>query len=220
LLEALGDADARVRSLALVALASAKTPPKVLAPRIEAALKDQSSVVRGAALQIVPALGDARQPLAPAVAAALKDGDAEVRLPAVAAYASAENDVAKKIPVLAATLDDGDARVRRAAAASLGVLGDKAADAAPKLLALLRNESERGFALEVLRKLKVRAVPPLVEMLQVNDSAVRIFACEQLGGVGPDAHDAVPALQALLQDSQENVRAGAQHAIEKIEPPK
>ena len=50
--------------------------------------------------------------------------------------------------------------------------------------------------------------------------AVRVFACERLARVGLAAHEAIPALQGLLQDAQENVRSGAQQALEKIDPPK
>jgi len=220
LLEVLGDGDPRVRALALGALASAKTPPKILAPRVEAALKDPAPAVRRAALQIVPSLEDARAPLAPAIVHTFKDADVDVRIAAVAAFASAEGDAAKRLPTLAALLEDTDAGVRRAAVASLAALGEKGADAAPRLIPLLRNDSERGFALEALKKFKMRSVPPLIDMLEIHDDAVRIFACEQLGGVGPDARQAVPALQGLLHDAQDNVRAGAQKALEKIDPPK
>jgi HEAT repeat protein len=220
LLEVLADDDARVRALALSALASAKTASKILAPRVATALKDPSPAVRRAALQIVPTLEDARAPLMPAIVGTLKDSDVDVRIAAVTAFTSAEGDPAKRLPVLAAMLDDEDAGARRAAVASLAALGEKGADAAPRFIPLLRNDSERGFALEALKKFKMRAVPPLIDMLQVNDAAVRVFACERLASMGPDAREAIPPLQGLLQDAHENVRAEAQKAIEKIEPPK
>ena len=42
-------------------------------------------------------------------------------------------------------------------------------------------------------------------------------AVEALGGIGPDAKEAVPALKALLADKDEDVRAAAEEALSKIE---
>ena len=310
LIEALGDKDSRVRSVALEALVALKADPSLLLPRVEAGLKDPSPDVRLAALRLIPQLGDAAQPLASAVTAALADPDEtvrrtaiegvgpaghdamplllarvadpslrpaviaafgrlgaaaspavpklielipsspkelrsqifaalgkigpsanaalpaltealsdsspEIRAAALSAAAAIQPDHDKRVAVLSAGLDDADASVRKNAAAGLGALGEKAAAAAPRLIALLRRDGDRAFALDALRPMQLRAVAPLVEMLQVPDEYVRLYAAERLGRIAADNPEAVAALQPLIEDQHDTVRREARRALARV----
>jgi hypothetical protein len=58
----------------------------------------------------------------------------------------------------------------------------------------------------------------LAVALRMNDSpGVRMESADALGGLGPGAHEAVPALFAALTDPSEAVRASAARALSKID---
>jgi hypothetical protein len=63
-------------------------------------------------------------------------------------------------------------------------------------------------------------IASLIERLTNADLNVRSEAATAVGKIGPDARDAVPALTALLQDPNEEVRKVAATALEKINPVK
>ena len=56
----------------------------------------------------------------------------------------------------------------------------------------------------------------LVAALSERDAALRAKAAAALGGIGPDAQEAVPALASALADPSGNVAADAAHALGKI----
>ena len=152
----------------------------------------------------------------PALTTAVSDLDKDVRAAALAALAAVERDATKKLPVLAAAVEDPESTVRTVAMSWLGALGEPAAGAAPSLVKRLNVESDRGVALEALRKVKVRDVPSLIAMLKVSDGNIRVLACERLATLGPEAREALPHLQAVLQGAGERVRVQAQQTIDKI----
>jgi HEAT repeat protein len=56
------------------------------------------------------------------------------------------------------------------------------------------------------------------KMLGDSDSSIRYRAAESLGELGPDAKEAVPALQRALTDTVPAVRIRATNALSKIDP--
>jgi HEAT repeat protein len=63
------------------------------------------------------------------------------------------------------------------------------------------------------------AVPALVGALRDEHIEVRLAAAAALGRIGPAAAEAIPALTALLEQSDERFKNTIRSAIEKISPP-
>ena len=198
---------------AFARLGSAATPavPKLI-ELLPAAPKELRAQIFAAFAKIGPSANAALPPLTQA----LTDPDPEIRIAALTAAAAIQPDHEKRVALLSTGLDDADPNVRKNAAASLGALGDKAAAAAPKLIALLRRDSDRAFALDALRPMQLRAVPPLVEMLQVPDEYVRLYAAERLGRIAAENPEAVAALQPLIEDQHDTVRREARRALARV----
>jgi len=154
------------------------------------------------------------------LSSALKDNDAEIRAAAIGGFARAQPDKDAAATTALTLLSDPDQNVRRAAAGALGRLGETARDSATTpLVTLLDNDQDREFALDALRQLRIRTVPPLLPLLEHRDARVRVFACERLGRIGSEAQEAVPVLQKLAQsDAQPDfVRREARRAVQQIE---
>jgi hypothetical protein len=62
------------------------------------------------------------------------------------------------------------------------------------------------------------AVPLLADLLNDTERWVRFLAARELGAMGPDAAEAVPALVRAASDPDVLVRSGARHALRKIDP--
>jgi len=95
--------------------------------------------------------------------------------------------------------------------------------AVPALAASLESRSQRrrgaaALALMELGRETDEAVGVLSKALQHEDAAVRLTAAWGLGGVGPAARSAGPALRKLAQtDEDEDVRAAAAEALKRIQ---
>ncbi len=72
-------------------------------------------------------------------------------------------------------------------------------------------------AARVLTRVGPASVPALRELLNHPLPTVRRWAAIMLGGLGPDADEAVPALSEALSDNDPRVRAAAQEALSAIE---
>lgn len=109
-----------------------------------------------------------------------------------------------------------DPRLRTAIAQSLPVLGADAGIAIPALVDGLRDAELRGSASPALAQIGRLAVPALVDALASDDLAVRLSSVHALDGIGHDAWKAVPALQALRQTAQPQLRSAVDRALAKI----
>ena len=74
-------------------------------------------------------------------------------------------------------------------------------------------------ARRVLSRFGARTIPALVEALSCgDDAAIRVFAAESLGLLGPEAREASDALrQAAAHDDDPSVRAAAGAALVAVE---
>jgi HEAT repeat protein len=145
------------------------------------------------------------------------EGEGELREDALLAMGRIAVEPEIALPVLRASLDDGSAGVRRAAAEALGRYEDRARDAAPRLFELLNDKEVRTEALEALKRTRARSIPHLVEALSNEEPSVRLFACETLGRMGPEARDIIPELRKVLEDDYDFIRRAARNAIRRIE---
>jgi HEAT repeat protein len=102
---------------------------------------------------------------------------------------------------------------------TLGALGPAASEVAPVLIARLGEPEVSRAAAEALRKIGKSSVPGLVQTLTSEDWYLRLKAVEVLGALGPEAVEALPALEALAgdQDQQVDVSRAAGAALKKIQ---
>ena len=203
-----------METLGKIGPASAPAVPRLL----EIADKNGNDV-KAAALTAFAGIGREAAAALPQIYAALRDPSSELRTPAVPALASVESDEAKVIAALTAALGDETGRVRRPAAQALARFGERSRVAAPGIVAMLERDIDRVVALDALRAIGVRDVPDLLKVLAVKDPKVRVFACESLAALGPEAKDATPRLRELLNGQPQPVQDAARAALVKIEPP-
>ena len=115
-------------------------------------------------------------------------------------------------PALIKALQDARENVRASAAYTLGEMGPVAAEAVDGLIASLMDTSEevRRHATSALGMIKVpvsKTVPALVEVLEDReDTDLAFFAAQALTRIGPDATEAISALQAALMSESAYVR--------------
>lgn len=65
---------------------------------------------------------------------------------------------------------------------------------------------------------KGRPVGFWIKQLQDKDTSFRLEALKALGEIGPDGHEAIPALIQALEDSQDEIRVGAVRALGQMGP--
>ncbi len=132
------------------------------------------------------------------------------------------------VPALAQLLEDDG--YNWLAAPALGAIGPDAAPAIPALVEAIRRERGKRsgtggdnpsmlswLAGQALTKIGPAAIPDLIALLAHEDRYVRMTAVSALGGMDPQAQDAVPVLNDVLNDEDETVRQRARTAIDKIE---
>ena len=100
---------------------------------------------------------------------------------------------------LTSRLKDKDVRCRQTAVTALGQIGPAAKRAVPDLIALLKDEAVRETAAIALGSIGKEAVPELVTALAMMKS-VRGRLIMILGGIGPDAQEAVGALKDIAEN--------------------
>ena len=83
------------------------------------------------------------------------------------------------------------------------------------------HDDWRWKARRVLSRFGARTVPALVEALSSGeDPAIRRFAADSLGRLGPEAREATEALRhAAWHDEDSSVRAAATAALNAVEGP-
>ena len=213
LVEQLGNAalqSAAAEALGKIGAASEPAVPKLLAL---AEGKDRELGI--VSMQALGGIGRPAESALPVLYAALKNDDREIRSAAFQALPKIEPDKDKLLPIYLSALEE-PTRVRRIAAQALKQFGEKARPAVPALLTMLDRDMDRPIALEALRAIHVREVPPLLTALNHKDATVRAFACESLGELGPEAHEATSALEQKAQTEGEPVRSAAKKALERI----
>jgi HEAT repeat protein len=126
------------------------------------------------------------------------------------------------VPAFCQLLADPDLDVRLAAATALERWGPAAHAAASDLRRTLRS-TDAELRLAALRALAAiggpeakTALSEITIALADSDTRVRTVAASMLGGLGPAARDAVPALYWALKDDSPEVQKTASDALLNI----
>lgn len=189
LVEALRHPNPTVRELSVVALADLPVPPAERVGGLLTALADPAARVRRRAAR---ALGD--------LGAAAGCG----------------------LGGLIAGLDDPDVSVRRDCAGAIGRLGPAAGPAAAAGLVALLTEPEartRAVVAVALKRLGTAAVPALLNGVRSPAAELRGRCASLLGEIAPTDVVVAVVLREVLTDSDEEVRARADAALQHVVTP-
>jgi hypothetical protein len=185
-------------------------------------LKRASEAERPEALRAIGSFGEDAAPAASEVAEALSDPNDQVRSAAAWALAQIGPQGGFAVSALARSLSDPSPRVRHLAAIALKAVGPRAAPAIPQLVGALNDPSEyvrvrAADALGAMGPAASSAVRPLAERLLAKDERGLVLGsiATALGNIGPDAKDALPALEQVAK--MRRLGASAQEAILRIE---
>jgi hypothetical protein len=144
---------------------------------------------------------------APVVADALKDPDPHVRAAAAWALSQIGPDAASSaVPALAVSLSDANPQVRSISAVALREMGVRAAPAVPELSKALSDpqpfvRSPAADAIAAIGPGAKAAVQPLVDRYNAAGEEMYVLknVTRALGRIGPDAANALPALEKALK---------------------
>lgn len=197
----------------------------IAVPRLIEALRFPS--LREEVASVLGRIGPPAAAAAPALTQLITDKDPHVVHAAVLALANIGPAAKDAVPALIKGLEQqGDANSDAADFVfALGSIGPDAAKAAPRLLPLL-DGSDRNLALISAWSLSrmeptapntaAKTVPVLISGLSATTPAARQAAAEALGGLGPLAKSALPALAKASADDNQAVRDAATKALAAI----
>jgi HEAT repeat protein len=186
LAEALSDSEADVRELAAAALSEFGAGGRAALPALIQAVQDENPVVRRRAIRAIGMIGP-----------------------------DAVDDALAAVMVATDDLDDS---VAMQAIATLGEFGPLAASAIPALISAIwtGDVRRRAVAGASLTRMGAAAVPFLIQSLSHPALEVRSKCTHLLGSLGAVARDAGPALQLLLNDRDDGIRAAAGEALRLV----
>ena len=198
---------------------------RIVLPRVVELLGHESAVVRSEAASSLAALGENAAVAVPDLAAGLQDADPALRSAFLTALAAIGPASVAALPDIEKFLADPVLSVRYAASHVIGKIGPSAKAAIPRLEKNLRERDEflqfvSAWALVQVdaqrEDLAETCLGPLVRNLTHLDPRVRNEAVLALSLLGAQANSAVPALEAIANDSDETVRKSVAAALQKI----
>jgi HEAT repeat protein len=189
-------------------------------PGLVRALRNSARGVRLEAAENLGFLGKKARPAVPDLVQLLEDPDALVRVRAAEALLRIDSHQGVAVPALLRALESSDGHARKAAVKALGDLGSASGGEVPALINLLRDPDpalrwEAAAALGQIGQEAGAAAQPLLDALK--DPQTRPIAADALGGLGPSARSALPALAALCKHEDASLRWTAAVAIIRIE---
>ena len=151
----------------------------------------------------------------------LKNTSTDARLAVARCLGEMGSDASAAVPALAEALGDKKWRHRDGAAKSIGMIGANPDTAIPALVAALgdsdnRVRGEAASALKAYRDHAAKIVPAMIAVLDDDDPFTVALVCDGLGGLGPKAKQAVPALTKLKNHPDFSVQQAAGEALKKI----
>src|SRR5262245_30227866 len=202
-----------------------------LVPILISLVQDPDPEVRRRVIAALATFGEQAQRTLPVLRAALKnaalrDSDESVRRHAVHAVLQVGPQPASDVAALMDSLQDELEIVRFHAALALGDLGRAAEPAVPGLIhAAVWDEDAAvrvaaALALKRIDRGGPLAIHTLTEALGSDNELVCWIAADELGQLGPQAREAVPALQNALRRpfKMALVARGVALALQRIEP--
>jgi HEAT repeat protein len=191
------------------------------APVFTELLQDGSEGVRLSAAEGLVAAGHDGSQVVRTLTAILRSREPAAGTRAAGALAKLGPRAKAAVPELVAGLretriDEGPAIV------ALGAIGPQAKEAVPVLIPRLfiirRCSNISGLAAQALVRIGPAAVPDLVKALNASSSLFwnKIAIINVLQTMGPQAKEAAPALQELLQGKDQGVREAAQRALKAV----
>jgi HEAT repeat protein len=226
MVEAFKDPDASVRAASAEAMGRIGDDARGAIPRIIPLLKDQDAGVRLAAAFALGRVGPEANTAVPDLSLVLaSDSDVAVRKEAARAFTLLGLDAKAGIPALAKALrDDKSEEVRQQCALALGKMGGDVQSAVPAMIESMQKDPDktvRTFTVHALgntlgSNLKNHVKELADQLLKDKDGDVRIAIIQELAALGPDAKDALPALQRAVTDVQLTVRDEAKKAVKRV----
>jgi HEAT repeat protein len=194
------------RSGLAIAIGRGKDKAKSAVPVLAAALKDRESIVRLNVANALGSMGPAASAAIPGLVATLKDRDDSVREAAARSLGLIGPGAKGAAPALAGILKDASqpAQFRAAAARALGGIGPEAKAAVPLLRGTLKDGNARLRVAAAIGLYRIdkgnakAALKVLRESLKGKDDFAKTEAVFAVGGMGPDAAEAIPDLIAVL----------------------
>jgi HEAT repeat protein len=220
---ALRSSDPDSRAAAAIALGRIGDPSDDVLVELISVMRDPDRSAARCAVDALGALGKRSPRLGIELTSYLADPKADPFVCGHVVHAIAATGAARvAVPALTTVLEDFP-NTPPSVAYALCALDAPVAPRALERLMAVAGEDVPGQDLLVLLRLlgpKAAAAAPLVvRALQSEDEAVRTSAAVALGAFGPDAKDALPALEAVAEDEAPMVALAARRAIEAIRLP-
>jgi HEAT repeat protein len=185
-------------------------------------LDDPEAKVRAAAASSLGSMQPEVVAALPRLVELLEDDNVDCRVQAAGAvWLLGHKKYGQVVPILRQALKDPNAMTRLEAVHVVGRMGKDAADALPEIGVCATEDPHPGVqqdAFRLLARFGRPAIPFLVKALHdthmptVNNALITLFE------FGPDAKEAVPALQALLRHSSFGIRDNALGVLQRIDP--
>ena len=205
--------DVRMSALALIGShgRTAADAVPALTKLLETADPEMTAVV----LQTLGQLESAAQPAVDQLVVFLDHEDVKLRAAAFQTLVNVDMDVEQLRPFWAKALHDSDSDVRRQALRAVPRWGRRAVILLPDLIDAAGQLENVSRTLQRFEGYEITAqvVPALIERLRHDHDAVRLWAVKFLGAAGPTAKDALPQLQSMLDDPNEELRTAVATAI-------
>ncbi len=172
-------------------------------------------------IETLGGLGATAQSASPKLTELAQDPSASIRLVAVQALGNLQLSPEQLQSQLVRALQDSDQEVQSQASRIIRRFGGRGMIFVPDLIPLAGDEQIGGSIGRMLERFErytpdADSIQRLLGLLEHEQPQVRRAAVRFLGLAGPDAQIALPRLQPLSDDEDEEVRAEAMVAISKI----
>jgi len=210
------------RSLAIVALGKIGPDAKAAVPELAKNLKTKE--VQSLVIEALGNIGPQAKSAVPDLADLLKEADKEVKPSILSTLARMGPDAKPVVAAIGSCLSTDDKETSLQGLAALAALGPDAKDAVGDIIALFVDEDLRPDnklrlqAVKTLGKIGKPAVPPLTKALSSPNRYMKVGVIQALGEIGPDAKEAIRAIQRLASSPDPEIQRAANVAARKIQP--
>ncbi|MEZ6062725.1 MAG: HEAT repeat domain-containing protein [Planctomycetaceae bacterium] len=219
--EKLRSADGSVRIAAAEMIGSHGRAAEEAVPALTSLLDSQDPQLRIVVTQTLSELGPAARPAFEKLTKLIDDKDVEVRAAVIRTIGNLDLEPAQVRSYLAAALHDSESDVRRQASRGIQRFGRRGNIFLPDIILLAADSEQSRFLNRALERYETYDVEPqtvteLRQQLDHEHDAVRLLAIRFLGIAGSVAEAAVPQLETLAHDDNEEIRMEVTTALAKI----